>query len=152
VLGFLRSIKQAAMDAWSAIKGMFSAGDGGGGGVGAASGGYIVGPGTSTSDSIRARLSTGEFVMQAAAVQNYGLRFMHMVNSMSMPRFASGGLVPAVPRGPAPGVTGQRTLHLTIEGRTFQGLQMPERTAQSLERFAVHSQIASAGRKQSWRR
>jgi hypothetical protein len=45
-----------------------------------------------------------------------------------------------------------RALHLTIEGRTFNGLSAPEHTAAALERFAVHSQIASAGRKQSWRR
>ena len=53
-----------------------------------ASGGLLRGPGTSTSDSIPARLSDGEFVMKAAAVDRYGPNFMHDVNAM---RFAGGG-------------------------------------------------------------
>jgi hypothetical protein len=40
--------------------------------MGAAMGGEVVGPGTGTSDSIPARLSDGEFVMTARAVQNAG--------------------------------------------------------------------------------
>jgi len=55
---------------------------------GAAGGGYITGPGTATSDSIPARLSNGEFVMQAAAVDHYGVGFMHALNARS---FAGGG-------------------------------------------------------------
>jgi hypothetical protein len=53
-----------------------------------ASGGYITGPGTATSDSIPARLSNGEFVMQAAAVDHYGVGMMHALNAR---RFAKGG-------------------------------------------------------------
>jgi len=49
----------------------------------AASGGYVTGPGTGTSDSIPARLSNGEFVMSAAAVKNYGVDFMNSLNNMS---------------------------------------------------------------------
>lgn len=55
---------------------------------GAAGGGYITGPGTATSDSIPARLSNGEFVMQAAAVDHYGVGMMHALNAR---RFAKGG-------------------------------------------------------------
>ena len=40
--------------------------------MGVAMGGEVVGPGTGTSDSIPARLSDGEFVMTANAVQNAG--------------------------------------------------------------------------------
>ena len=40
--------------------------------MGVALGGEVVGPGTGTSDSIPARLSDGEFVMTANAVQNAG--------------------------------------------------------------------------------
>lgn len=40
--------------------------------MGVAMGGEVVGPGTGTSDSIPARLSDGEFVMTARAVQNAG--------------------------------------------------------------------------------
>jgi hypothetical protein len=42
------------------------------GGIRAAMGGEVVGPGTGTSDSIPARLSDGEFVMTADAVRNAG--------------------------------------------------------------------------------
>lgn len=48
----------------------------------AATGGLITGPGTATSDSIPARLSNGEYVMSAAAVQAYGLDFMNSLNTM----------------------------------------------------------------------
>jgi TP901 family phage tail tape measure protein len=48
----------------------------------AASGGYVTGPGTSTSDSIPAQLSNGEFVMSAAAVKTYGVEFMNSLNNM----------------------------------------------------------------------
>ncbi|MST48936.1 phage tail tape measure protein [Mobiluncus porci] len=64
-----------------------------------ASGGYITGPGTSTSDSIPAWLSNGEFVMRAAAVRKYGTDFMHRINEN---RFASGGQVGAVRFGSDP--------------------------------------------------
>lgn len=53
-----------------------------------AEGGPIYGPGTKTSDSIPAWLSNGEFVVKAAAVERYGLGFLHAVNSM---HFAEGG-------------------------------------------------------------
>lgn len=61
---------------------------------GVAGGGYISGPGTSTSDSIPAYLSNGEYVVKAAAVARYGMTFFHQVNAM---RFADGGGVGRVP-------------------------------------------------------
>ncbi|ANQ83707.1 hypothetical protein dqs_0631 [Azoarcus olearius] len=60
---------------------------------GFASGGAIVGPGSGTSDSILARVSNGEFILRAAAVRRYGLDFLHGLNAMRLPRFATGGLV-----------------------------------------------------------
>lgn len=72
-----------------------------------ADGGAISGPGTGTSDSMLARVSNGEFVQRAAAVDYYGASFMHAINNLQLPRFASGGLVgsdaprlrsPALPR------------------------------------------------------
>jgi TP901 family phage tail tape measure protein len=58
-----------------------------------ATGGYVSGPGGPTSDSINARLSNGEYVMRAAAVNRYGVGFMNQLNQMQTPRFANGGLV-----------------------------------------------------------
>jgi len=56
----------------------------------AAAGGYIRGPGTTTSDSIPSLLSDKEYVVKAKAVDYYGVDTMHAINSM---RFAAGGYV-----------------------------------------------------------
>lgn len=55
-----------------------------------ASGGFITGPGTATSDSIPAWLSNGEYVIRAAAVQRYGVDTFHKLNALN---FAKGGEV-----------------------------------------------------------
>lgn len=58
--------------------------------------GKVVGPGTSTSDSIFAKLSNGEFVIRAAAVRKFGASFFEALNRgfiPPMPRFAMGGPV-----------------------------------------------------------
>lgn len=76
---------------------------------GFASGGYVSGPGTSTSDSIPARLSHGEYVVNARAVSRLGVSFLDAINGLSTgPRvaggrlaFAAGGLVPEAPAQPA---------------------------------------------------
>lgn len=60
-----------------------------------ATGGYIMGPGTGTSDSIPAFLSNGEYVLTADAVQNVGLPLLDAVNSGRVGHFATGGLVRA---------------------------------------------------------
>ena len=56
-----------------------------------ATGGAVFGAGTATSDSIPAWLSNGEFVQNAAAVQHYGVDFMHRLNRRQLPKFAEGG-------------------------------------------------------------
>lgn len=71
--------------------------------AGYASGGYVRGAGTSTSDSIPARLSNGEFVVRAAAVKSVGVGFLNAINSLGSRRrrpqrgnlFAEGGSVSA---------------------------------------------------------
>jgi hypothetical protein len=57
-----------------------------------AGGGYVTGPGTSTSDSINAHLSDKEFVHNAKAVEYYGVDKMHALNRMEIPKFGDGGL------------------------------------------------------------
>lgn len=67
-----------------------------------ASGGAVSGPGTSTSDSIPAWLSAGEYVVNARSVQALGRDFLEAINSVGrvgvqprhIPRhYADGGLV-----------------------------------------------------------
>lgn len=74
-----------------------------------ASGGLVSGPGTSTSDSIPAQLSHGEYVVNARAVSRLGVSFLDALNGLSAgPRmaggrlaFAAGGLVPETKAQPA---------------------------------------------------
>ena len=56
-----------------------------------ASGGLVTGPGTGKSDSIPARLSNGEFVINADMVKKLGFSFLNKLNS--------GGKVPALSTG-----------------------------------------------------
>jgi len=59
-----------------------------------AGGGHVRGPGSSTSDSIFAKLSNGEFVVNAKATkQNRGI-LEAINNGMSLDHFATGGYVP----------------------------------------------------------
>ncbi|MFE4701467.1 hypothetical protein ACFRIC_30835 [Streptomyces sp. NPDC056738] len=60
-------------------------------------GGRITGPGTSTSDSIPAMLSDGEWVIRASAVAKYGDHFMAALNAgrLQMARAAGGGMTAA---------------------------------------------------------
>lgn len=62
-----------------------------------AKGGAIIGPGTSTSDSIPALLSNGEYVINANAAAQIGRTTLDALNSGSYPAFASGGSVGGVP-------------------------------------------------------
>jgi len=100
--------QQLAMQASSAISGWFGAAAGAASGaVTAATGGYISGPGTGTSDSIPARLSNGEYVVRAAMVSHYGVGFLHALNRGQLRKFSTGGLVsqPPVPSYREPGLS-----------------------------------------------
>ncbi|MDH7795803.1 MULTISPECIES: hypothetical protein [unclassified Beijerinckia] len=70
-----------------------------------AEGGYVSGPGTTTSDSIPAWLSDKEFVINAKATQQYR-PLLEAINSGRVPKFAAGGAVrglsmPTLPSLPA---------------------------------------------------
>lgn len=59
-----------------------------------ATGGYVSGAGTATSDSIPAMLSNGEYVINASAVKKLGLNNLNMMNNGLMPTArADGGSV-----------------------------------------------------------
>lgn len=122
-----------------------------------AAGDMVRGPGTGTSDSIVARLSNGEFVMRAAAVQHYGPDLLRQINERRLPKFAEGGAVsdrfmPSIPapsqslqdqiNPPAPESFG--SLSLTIGDKSY-GVQAPQ---QELHRL-VRDQRLKFGRTQS---
>ena len=143
-----------------AVKNMLSSitGAGGGGGAetpGFAGGGRVRGPGTATSDSILARLSTGEFVIRAQAVRHYGSRIFDMLNSMALPRgllpgYAAGGLVASTPGAASGSGGGAATINLSIGGELFGGLTAPRETAERLIRFATTEEVKKAGRRPAW--
>lgn len=64
-----------------------------------AKGGAIIGPGTSTSDSIPTLLSNGEYVINADAAAQIGRTTLDALNSGAYPAFASGGSVGGVDDG-----------------------------------------------------
>lgn len=55
-------------------------------------GGLVRGPGTTTSDQIRAALSTNEYVMQSGAVRKFGVDFMDQINDGYLPMARIPGL------------------------------------------------------------
>ncbi|CAL8981541.1 hypothetical protein RHODGE_RHODGE_02834 [Rhodoplanes serenus] len=73
--------------------------------TGKASGGWVDGPGTSTSDSIPARLSRGEYVVRAASARRFG-PLLEAINSGGVARFAAGGPVGGMPAFQLPAVAG----------------------------------------------
>jgi hypothetical protein len=60
-----------------------------------AAGGYQRGPGTGTSDSIVARVSNGEFIVNAAATARHRPLLEAVNSNRPLPRFAAGGFVGA---------------------------------------------------------
>jgi tape measure domain-containing protein len=84
-LGSVLSSVQTGVQAASAVTNLMGL-------FGAATGGYITGPGSGTSDSIPTMLSNGEFVINAKATQN-SLPLLHAINNHKIPKFSLGGIV-----------------------------------------------------------
>lgn len=104
-----------------ALGGAFGGGaPGGGGGIQLARGGLVTGPGTSTSDSIPARLSNWEYVVRAEVVKRPGmLEYLNELNfgtpkirPLHRYRFAEGGLVDAQAASPGSSISAGLTVDL----------------------------------------
>lgn len=134
-------------------------------GGGLARGGQVWGAGTSTSDSILARLSRGEFVVNARQTRRW-LGVLSAINSgrFRMPKFALGGLVdnfnrslmsmsfPAFADG---GVVEAQPVRTPItlvmpDGRRIGGLSATDDAVATIKKSAAIGQVASGGRKPSW--
>lgn len=109
-------IKMALFNAMKAAMGAWGGGGFRDGGMVQqfSNGGAVWGAGTSTSDSIPALLSNGEFVVNAAATR----RHRALLEAVNQNRYASGGAVgklPAMPAVPAFGApAGSMTVNITI--------------------------------------
>lgn len=126
-----------------------------------ARGGPVRGAGTSTSDSIYARLSNGEFVMRAAAVRKWGLGMLSRLNA-GIPAFANGGF--AMPGRFSPGASlstggmafgggsgGGNPVTLDFgEGNTFGPMMAPDDVVSSLLTFAQGRNVRQIGVKPTW--
>ena len=88
----LSALTPAAISAAAALNSVGSSGLFGGI-FGFATGGPVFGAGSATSDSIPAMLSNGEYVMNASAVDRFGLGFFNRLNNGELPALAEGGLV-----------------------------------------------------------
>lgn len=141
-----------------------------GGPAGFAAGGPVRGPGTSTSDSIPAWLSAGEFVMRARAVRDNGAAVMAAINAgalnvrdllRGLSGFAGGGLVPGLAPAIAGGAaglggggrsgTGLRPVTVSFEGQSWPVLAEDD-VAEAMVRHATRAAARRAGRMPSWHR
>lgn len=116
-----------------------------------ATGGYISGPGTSTSDSIPARLSDGEYVVKAAAVRKLGISTLNQINRGRMPgSYASGGAVSPVRQGRASSYAASSSFSstATIDAGTMQAIMaMSDRPVYLVVDGQLLATSASAGSK-----
>jgi hypothetical protein len=92
---------------------------------GFATGGYVSGPGSGTSDSIPSLLSNGEFVVNAASTRRFA-PLLHSINNGSIGRFAAGGMVgtPTLatiqPTGSSSNGSSQSTFNINVTGNVSQ--------------------------------
>jgi hypothetical protein len=107
--------------------------------AGLATGGPVRGPGSSTSDSIPAMLSDGEYVVRASAATRFG-PLLEAINSGRIGHFANGGTVgspaPSIgnPRAPASAVTINAPVTVNAAGGTpEQNADLAKQTAQAVQ-------------------
>ncbi|RUU86446.1 phage tail tape measure protein, partial [Mesorhizobium sp. M7A.F.Ca.MR.176.00.0.0] len=153
-----------------------SSSSGGGSHGGFAEGGHLsTGRGTATSDSIPIWASLGEFITQAKAVAFYGPGLFHALNNMalpkdfwkslrgfrlggmmdhmnqslSIPRMARGGSVPALAAGGIGGASGLTTVRLDfgLGPQDVFDLIGEDHIVSKLQNFAIRSALTSNGRR-----
>lgn len=112
--------------------------------MGKATGGFITGPGTATSDDVPAWLSNGEYVVRASSVSRIGrARLDYLNHTGDLPRFRDGGMVNHGPlnSGPnaavGPAVVGQ----VIVESAAAKG--MAQSVVDTVN--AITSQVGAAG-------
>ncbi|MGY4469345.1 hypothetical protein ACVWWK_005054 [Bradyrhizobium sp. LB9.1b] len=109
--------------------------------VAKADGGFITGPGGPRDDKIHARLSNGEFVINAASTAKHRAA-LEMINSDRIPRFADGGLVggagstAAAMIAPAHVIAPQ--ISVSVQGSPGQSAQDHQRMGENIAQAAQH--------------
>lgn len=110
----------------------------GGGGLlgsilGLAGGGEVSGPGTSTSDSVPAMLSDGEYVVNAKATKRHRAA-LEAINSGRMPAFAVGGIVRGSTFAPSTTFAPSMAFHVTGSGNQKQDAALAGMIADQVDR------------------
>lgn len=90
--------------------------------TGGSPGGYIRGPGSTTSDSILAAVSNKEYVVRALAVRKYGMGFMNALNAGTLDMNRVKDAMGESTRATVGGNGDSMTVNLTINGRQIGGL------------------------------
>jgi SLT domain-containing protein len=111
-------------------------------------GGLAEGPGTTTSDSIFARLSKREFVQPAEATDYYGVGFMEAVRRRLLPRYATGGLVRIDQRTGGTAELGRRTAlaqRVTVEEVTRSVRAVTQLAANAVAQQVVEFMLGGGG-------
>ena len=106
--------------------------------IGLSRGGFVSGPGTSTSDSIPAMLSKGEYVVRASSVGAYGLDFMNALNQQRV------GFEPASQSMALQSSTGSSVVYLSPEDRALLRAAVDRPIALYTENSKI-AQSANAG-------
>ncbi|SIT52645.1 conserved membrane hypothetical protein [Mesorhizobium prunaredense] len=171
----IAALRQAVAQA-KALRAQASAGGGSSGGgstQGFAGGGSVRGPGGPRTDSILARLSAGEFVIQAKVVRQLGVDFFHKLNNgflpslqglrgfsvggladglnrsmsqLAIPRLAAGGMVPALAGSSSSSDRTPFMLQLP-GGEVIDDMTIGNIALNRLRSAAVQSGLLSTGRK-----
>ncbi|WP_175735758.1 phage tail length tape measure family protein [Burkholderia ambifaria] len=115
-----------------------------------AGGGPIAGPGTTTSDSIPAMLSNGEFVINATSTKKYR-SLLETINSGHMAHFATGGIAATLAPSPAASAVSSERPHFTVNlnggggGLTEADLKELTQKMQGLVDIQLHKRMTEQG-------
>lgn len=106
-----------------------------------ADGGFISGPGGPRDDKIAARLSNGEFVINAASTAKHRA-VLEAINADRIPKFADGGLVGGAGSTAAPMIAPAHVIapqiSVSVQGSPGQSPQDHQRMGESIAQAAQH--------------
>ncbi|WP_174417650.1 phage tail length tape measure family protein [Burkholderia sp. SIMBA_052] len=125
------ALRQAEIGVFKGMASAFSFFSEGGPVLHRAGGGPIAGPGTTTSDSIPAMLSNGEFVINAASTKKYR-SLLEAINSGHMAHFATGGI--AATLAPSPAASGGSS-PVSVQVNNHGGGGLSEQDAKDLQQY-----------------
>jgi hypothetical protein len=130
IVGLPGRIGNWAKNLWDGFWSGFKAGEANTRTTNRAGGGYVSGPGSSTSDSIPANLSDGEFVVQASSVKKFGRGFLNSINRGQLPSAARRPVRVAMPKPSfgKPGMQIPYPMPQVIDEPSFNLRPLPEFT------------------------